>query len=85
MVVESLQRPQFGMYRMTWPDEEGIEYHLPHGDWLRLLRGHGFEVEDLIEVQAPAGAQAHSYDDFVSAEWASKWPAEEIWVARLRD
>ena len=29
---ETLQRPQFGAYRMDWAGEEGTEYHLSHGD-----------------------------------------------------
>ena len=53
--VETLQRPQFGMHRFSWPDQ-GVEYHLPHGEWIRLLRANGFEILDLIEIQAPAGA-----------------------------
>jgi SAM-dependent methyltransferase len=80
---QALQRPQFGMGRIRWPGEEGIEFNLPHGEWVRLLRRHGFEVLDLIEVQAPAGAEANATYDFVSPEWARQWPAEEIWVARL--
>jgi SAM-dependent methyltransferase len=78
---ETLQRPQFGMYRFQWPDS-GVEYHLPHGHWIRLLRTNGFEVLDLIELQAPPDAETRQ-DDYVSAEWARKWPAEEIWRARL--
>ena len=84
-VTESLQRPQFGMCRIQWPDEVGTEYNLPHGDWVRLLRDNGFEVEDLIEPQVPPSAKTHEYYAFISAEWARQWPAEEIWVARLRD
>jgi len=79
--TETLQRPQFGMYRFQWPDS-GIEYHLPHGEWVRLLRGNGFEIRDLIEIQAPADAETHERYDYVTAEWARQWPAEEIWVAR---
>ena len=79
---ETLQRPQFGMHRFEWP-EGGIEYHLGHGDWIRLLRENGFEILDLIEVQAPADAETHQRYDYVSAEWARRWPAEEIWRARL--
>jgi SAM-dependent methyltransferase len=79
--TETLQRPQFGMYRFQWPGE-GVEYHLPHGEWIRLLRANGFEILDLIEIQAPAGAETHERYDYVTAEWARKWPAEEIWVAR---
>jgi SAM-dependent methyltransferase len=85
VVVESLQRPQFGMYRTQWPDDVGTEYHLSHGDWIRVLRDNGFEVEDLIEIQAPADAQTPEYYDDVTADWARRWPAEEIWVARKRD
>jgi SAM-dependent methyltransferase len=80
--TETLQRPQFGMHRLQWPGE-GIEYHLSHGDWIRLLRANGFEILDLIEIQAPADVGTHYYYDYVSADWARKWPAEEIWRARL--
>lgn len=80
---ETLQRPQFGAYRMKWPTEEGVEYHIAHGDWIDLLRRSGFEIERLIELKAPSEAQAHPYYDYVTPEWASKWPHEEIWVARL--
>jgi SAM-dependent methyltransferase len=79
--TETLQRPQFGMYRFQWPGE-GVEYHLPHGEWIRRLRANGFEILDLIEIQAPADAETHERYDYVTAEWARKWPAEEIWVAR---
>lgn len=82
MTTEILQRPQFGMYRIHWPDELGTEYHLAHGDWIRLLRANRFDVEDLIEIQAPPDAETHAFYDYVSAEWARKWPAEEIWVSR---
>jgi SAM-dependent methyltransferase len=82
-VGERLVRPQFGMSRFEW--ERGVEsFHLAHGDWIKLLRGSGFEVEDLVELQAPAGAADHPYSDFVSADWARRWPAEEIWVAHRR-
>jgi SAM-dependent methyltransferase len=83
-VEERLHRPQFGMYRFEWPDEVGVEFHLSHGDWIRLLRSNGFAIEDLIELQAPADADQHRFYDFVTPEWARQWPAEEIWVARKR-
>jgi ubiquinone/menaquinone biosynthesis C-methylase UbiE len=80
--VETLQRPQFGMFRFQWPDS-GVEYHLPHGELIRLLRGSGFEILDLIEIQAPADARTDQHYDYVTADWAQKWPSEEIWRARL--
>ena len=81
---EQLRRPYFGMHRFEWPDDPGVDFHLGYGDWIRLLRANGFEVEDLIELQAPEGAQRHRYDALPGPEWARKWPSEEIWRARKR-
>jgi SAM-dependent methyltransferase len=80
---ETLQRAQFGMHRFEWP-EGGVEFHLAHGEWIDLLRGSGFEIERLVELQAPADARTHEHYAYVTAEWAQKWPCEEIWVARRR-
>ena len=80
---ERLVRPQFGMRRFEWPEENaGVEFHLAHGDWVRLLRRSGFELEDLVEIQAPPDAEVDLRFDFVTPEWARRWPSEEIWVAR---
>lgn len=78
--TERLLRPGFGMYRLEWPGSAGVEFHLSHGDWIRLLRRSGFEVEDLIEVRPAAGATARY--PFVTVEWARNWPCEEVWKAR---
>ena len=84
-VEDRLVRPQFdGLGRMEWPGEDGVDFHLGHGDWLALLRENGFAVEALYELRAPEGAQDHSYYEFVPAEWARKWPAEDLWHARKR-
>lgn len=77
-----LLRPAFGIYRMQWPGDWGVEFHLSHGDWIRLLRRNGFEVEDLVEVQAPEGATTRY--PFVTSQWAHQWPSEELWKARRR-
>lgn len=79
---EQLRRPYFGMHRFEWPDDPGVDFHLGYGDWIRLLRANGFEVEDLIELQAPEGAPPHRYEAIAGPEWARKWPSEEIWRAR---
>lgn len=76
-----LQRAQRGLHRIEWPDG-AVEFHLGHGDLFRLLGESGFEVENLIELYAPDGASTHEYYAHVTAEWASKWPVEEIWEAR---
>jgi len=83
-VGEQLARPQFGMHRFEWPEDEGVEFHIQHSDWIRLLRENGFEILGLWELQAPEGAEDHIYYDVVPVEWARKWPAEEIWKARKR-
>jgi SAM-dependent methyltransferase len=82
---DRLARPQFGMHRFTWDGADGgTEYHVSHGTWIRILRENGFEILDLLELQAPADATDHPYYDSVSAEWARRWPAEEMWRARKR-
>jgi SAM-dependent methyltransferase len=78
--TERLLRPAFGMYRVEWPGNPGVEFHLSHSDWIRLLRRSGFEVEDLIEVRPAAGAISRY--PFVTVEWARRWPCEEVWKAR---
>jgi SAM-dependent methyltransferase len=83
-VGDRLLRPQFGMYRFEWPGEEGVNFYLPHGEWIRVLRKNELEVVGLHELQAPADAEDHPHYDFVSAEWARMWPAEEIWRACKR-
>jgi SAM-dependent methyltransferase len=78
---ERLQLSQFGLHRTTWEGESGIDFHLPHGELIRLLRATGFAVEALHELQAPSGP-----DDelrfLVTRGWARRWPSEEVWVAR---
>lgn len=77
---EQLRRDHFGMHRMHWPDEPGIDFHLGHGDWIRLLRANGFVVEDLLEVRP--GPDAVTRYPFVTLEWARRWPSEEVWKVR---
>ena len=85
VVEERLLRPQFGMYRFEWPGaDEGIEFHIPHGEWVGVLRAHGLDVERLVELQAPPDAVDHPYYELMPAEWAKRWPAEDLWVARKR-
>jgi ubiquinone/menaquinone biosynthesis C-methylase UbiE len=83
-VTEQLQRPQAGLHRIEWPDTHEVEFHLGHGEWIDLLRANDFEVERLVELFAPSSAQTHEYYAYITAAWAQKWPAEEIWAARRR-
>ncbi|HZN75573.1 MAG TPA: methyltransferase domain-containing protein [Micromonosporaceae bacterium] len=78
-VGDRLVRDQFGLKEITWPDNEGVVFQLPHGERIRLLRSCGLVVEDLIEVRAPEGAVT---DYETPLDWARRWPSEEVWFAR---
>jgi SAM-dependent methyltransferase len=82
---DRLLRDYFGMHRFEWPGEPEVEFHLGYGDWIRLLRGNGFEVEDLVELRpAPDARPVPLFADIVGLEWARRWPCEEVWKARKR-
>jgi SAM-dependent methyltransferase len=79
-----LHRDYFGMHRFEWHDERGVvdavEFHLGHGDLIRLLRSCAFEIEDLIELQPTPDAGED--DPFIPLEWARRWPSAECWRVR---
>ncbi|HLX38241.1 MAG TPA: class I SAM-dependent methyltransferase [Candidatus Binataceae bacterium] len=80
--TDRLLRAAFGMHRLEFPNDPGVEFHLSHGDWIRLLRGAGFEVEDLLELRpAPNATTRYKH---TTLEWSRKWPSEEVWKARKR-
>jgi len=84
-VQDRLQRPQLGLNRLDWPDDPETEFQLAAGDLIRLLRKSGFEIIDMVEIFAPADAALHPfYGEYMSVEWAQKWPSEEMWRARKR-
>jgi SAM-dependent methyltransferase len=82
LIKKELLRPQFGLGRLQWEGDEGVEYHLGHGEWIDVLREAGLAVERLIEVRAPESARTHDYYTTIPVEWARNWPAEELWVAK---
>jgi SAM-dependent methyltransferase len=77
---EKLVRDYFSSYRVEFGGDAGVEFHLTHGQWVRLLRANGFAVENLIELRPQRGAKPRY--EFVPLKWARRWPSEEIWVAR---
>ncbi len=81
-VGDRLLRPLFGMHRFEWLDDESINFTLPHGRLIALLRESGFELEELRELQAPIDATTRY--PWIDAEWAHRWPSEEVWKARKR-
>jgi SAM-dependent methyltransferase len=83
-ITTELHRSYFELGgRIVWEDGAGgVEHQLTHGGWIDVLRHAGFEIERLVELQAPPGAKTHEYYADLTADWAQQWPGEEIWVAR---
>jgi SAM-dependent methyltransferase len=77
---ERLLRSKHDLARVSWPGG-GIEHHPGHGEWIRALTSAGLVVDALHELYAPAGAVTPEYYDIATAEWARRWPAEDVWVA----
>jgi SAM-dependent methyltransferase len=75
-----LHRSYWDLERMDF-GEGTIDFQLPHGEWFRRFREHGFVVDDLIELRPPEDATT-TYDDFAPHDWARRWPAEQIWRVR---
>lgn len=80
---ERLLRDYFSPSRIEFEEDGTVEFHLTHGEWIRLLRSNGFVLEDLIEVRPRPGTKPAF--EFVTLDWAQRWPSEEIWVARKVD
>jgi SAM-dependent methyltransferase len=78
-VTNELQRPQFAPWEVEWEGYAGVEYHLSHGDWIGILRANGFRIDALHELQAPEDARTHEYYFVTPAEWARRWPGEDLW------
>ena len=80
---DRLLGPYFGMHRFEWNGENSVDFQLPQGEMIALLRRCGFVVEELIEVRPPEGSTTNF--PLVTLEWARQWPCEEIWKARKQD
>jgi len=77
-----LLHPQREVYRLQSPGH-GVQFHPSHSKWLKILRAAGFAIDALHELYAPPDASTHPYYKLATAEWARRWPVEEIWVAHL--
>ena len=82
VVDTGLHRSYFELGRAE-EDGGAATYELNDGEWIRLLRANGFDVEALLELRPPEGAST-TYADYVPYEWARKWPGEHLWRARKR-
>lgn len=77
---DRLLRPYFGMHRFEWPGDDSVDFHLPHGELIALLRANDLQVESLTEIRPPDGSTTRY--PFVTLDWAQRWPCEELWKAR---
>jgi SAM-dependent methyltransferase len=80
-ISERLVRPLRELRSITWADDGTTEFQMGHSEWIKLLRGSGFEILDMVELYARPDTEDHPYYAF-DVEWARKWPWEEIWRAR---
>jgi len=80
--TNELLRPMRSLHRLEWSEDDSVNFALGYGDWIRLLRANGFEIEDLRELWPAPGATTDF--PFVTPEWAAQWPSEEVWIARKR-
>lgn len=85
-ITERLERPYFDLGRMDWRDAVdepgGIEFNLPISGWLKLFRDIGFDVLDYVEIRAPESASGQA--GAVPADWAKRFPSEQVWRLRKR-
>ena len=78
--ARTLLNPYFGMHRIEWANDEGIEFNLPISEWMRLFSEVGFEVISYHELRPTAREDEVRY--FVSADWAFDYPSEQVWKLR---
>jgi hypothetical protein len=82
-VADRLVRPMHEIRSIRFDDDDAVEFHLPHGEWISLLARHGFTVTALHELYAADHAEDEPRFDWMRVDWARRWPLEELWVARL--
>jgi SAM-dependent methyltransferase len=75
-----LVRDSFTSPVYEFPADGVVEFHLSHGEWIRILRALGFTIERLVEVRPPPRAKARY--DLASNDWARRWPSEDVWITR---
>lgn len=83
-VVREFQRPYFGTHKLDWSEVEfdpgGVEFSLTFQAWIELFRATGFAIEGFKEPRSREVTGDERF--FVSDEWASSWPSEQVWYLR---
>jgi ubiquinone/menaquinone biosynthesis C-methylase UbiE len=78
----TLHRPYFELGRSESDDDlPSVEWYVGYGEWIRLFRGAGLLIEDLIELRPTLDATT-TYTNYATVEWARDFPGEHIWKVR---
>jgi len=76
---DRLVRDYFGLDVVEQP--WGVTgYQFPYGTWVRMFRDAGLEIDDLVELRPPAASPGPR--EWITTQWARRWPAENVWVVR---
>ncbi|MFM9589306.1 hypothetical protein ACKI1J_11705 [Streptomyces scabiei] len=60
-------------------DDGATSCQLTYGDWVRVLRGAGLLIDDLIEPRPELGT-SNGYNETDPPARAHRWPAVLLWV-----
>ena len=74
----TLTKAQTSLPRLERADG-GVNFQLPTGAMIAVLRAAGFVVDELTEIMVHPTAKSDF--GYVTSEWASKWPSAELWKA----
>ncbi|MFC9795460.1 class I SAM-dependent methyltransferase [Streptomyces sp. NPDC127584] len=77
-VTTTLRQDYFGLSAIGEGDG-ATSYQLTYGDWVRVLRGAGLVIDDLVEPRPEIGTP-NGYNETDPPDWAHRWPAELLWV-----
>ena len=70
------------MRRFEWADDPSVDFHLGYGDWIRVLTVDTASRSSGWSSCGNPGHDSGPATTSFTAEWAERWPAEEIWKAR---
>ena len=83
-IENRLVRPLFASWEVEWPGYQGVEYHLSHGDWIACSRRTGSCSTGCTSCRPAPTRSRTEYYYVIPAEWARRWPGEDLWEVHLR-
>ncbi len=70
-MTTTLRQDYFGLAAIAEGDG-ATSYQLTYGDWVRVLRGAGLVIDDLIEPRPERGT-LNGYNETDPPDWAHRW------------